>query len=134
VPTFDPALLPDALRPWCIDIAERMQVPLDLPAVAAVAALGASVMRRALIQPKALDSTWTEYPNLWGAIVADPGLMKSPVINAVMAPLRQVESLWRNEYQSELADARNDKELAALKTRAWEQQFMSAHKRGGEPQ
>src|SRR4051812_39981006 len=60
VPAFDPELLPDALRPWCIDIAARMQVPLDFPAVAAVAALGAAVMRRAKIQPKALDTSWTE--------------------------------------------------------------------------
>ena len=70
VPMFDAGLLPDALRPWCTDISERMQVPLDFPAVAAVAAMGAAVMRRAELQPKALDSTWTEYPNLWGAIVS----------------------------------------------------------------
>ena len=132
VPAFDAELLPDALRPWCIDISERMQVPLDFPAVAAVATMGASVMRRALIQPKALDSTWIEYPNVWGALVADPGLMKSPVINAAMVPLRQIESLWRMEYASELSEYHSNKLLAELKTRAWEQQFVAAAKKGDE--
>ena len=90
VPAFDPELLPDALRPWCIDVADRMQVPLDFPAVAAVATMGASVMRRAEIQPKVNDASWTEYPNIWGAIVGPPGMMKSPVVDAATAPLRKV--------------------------------------------
>jgi Protein of unknown function (DUF3987) len=132
VPAFDPELLPNALRPWCIDVAELMQVPLDFPAVAAVAALGAAVMRRAKIQPKSLDTSWTEYPNLWGAIVADPGLMKSPVIDAATATLRGVESLWRAEYESEVADAKASEEIAALKKRAWEQQSLATLKKGGE--
>ena len=132
VPAFDPELLPDALRPWCIDIAERMQVPLDYPAVTAVAAMGAAVMRRACIQPKALDATWTECPNLWGAIVGPPGTMKSPVIAAVSAPIRNVEALWNVEFESEVAATRDAKHLAELKERAWEQQYIAASKRGGE--
>src|SRR3954447_21074868 len=33
VPAFDPELLPLSLRPMVEDIADRMQVPIDLPAV-----------------------------------------------------------------------------------------------------
>jgi putative DNA primase/helicase len=109
-----------------------MQVPLDFPAVASVAALGASVMRRAEIQPKTNDTSWTEHPNLWGAIVAPPGMMKSPTIDAATAPLRRVESLWRSEYESELAKAKASNALAELKVRAWEQQCVAALKKGGE--
>ncbi len=129
VPVFDPELLPDALRDWCADIAERMQVPLDFPAISAVATMGATVMRRAEIQPKANDTSWTEYPNLWGGIVAPPGMMKSPTIDAATAPLRRVEALWRAEYESELAEAQAGKELAELRTRAWEQQYVAASKK-----
>jgi hypothetical protein len=131
VPEFDPELLPISLRPWCIDMAERMQVPLDFPAVAAVASLGASVMRRAMIQPKALDSSWTEYGNLWGAIIGSPGMMKSPIITAVTAPLHGVEFLWHAEYQSQVAQAASNKREAELRRKAWEQQYVATLKKGG---
>lgn len=129
VQAFDAELLPDALRDWCADVADRMQVPLDFPAVASVAALGACVMRRAEIQPKTNDTSWTEHPNLWGAIVAPPGMMKSPTIDAATAPLRRMESLWRSEYESELVKFKGNKRLDELKTRAWEQQYVAASKK-----
>jgi hypothetical protein len=60
--------------------AERMQVPLDYPAVVAVLCLSGVTNRRATIQPKAADTSWVVVPNLWGGIIAQPGLMKSPVM------------------------------------------------------
>lgn len=83
VSPFDPDLLPESLRPMVTDVADRMQVPIDFPAVVAVATLAGVCGRRAVIQPKALDDSWTVVPNLWGAIVAEAGMMKSPVIKAV---------------------------------------------------
>jgi hypothetical protein len=59
VQRFDEALLPDALRPFVLDAAERMQIQVDLPAVVAVAALAGVVNHRAVIQPKQWDTTWT---------------------------------------------------------------------------
>ena len=40
VEPFVPNLLPAALRPWVMDIAERMQCPPDFTAAAAIVALG----------------------------------------------------------------------------------------------
>ena len=40
VDPFDKKLLPECLRCWVMDTAERMQVPMDFPAAALVAALG----------------------------------------------------------------------------------------------
>ena len=34
VPAFEAELLPEAFRPWVMDVAERMQCPPDYPAVA----------------------------------------------------------------------------------------------------
>lgn len=39
VAPFDPELLPQALRGWIVDIAERMQCPPDFPAVGVITAL-----------------------------------------------------------------------------------------------
>jgi hypothetical protein len=55
VPAFDTQLLPFAFRPLVEDTAERMQVPLDFPAVVSVLCLAGVTNRRATIQPKAVD-------------------------------------------------------------------------------
>ena len=102
VPSFDPQLLPAALRRMVEDVAARMQVPVDFPAVVAVAALAGVCGRRAMIQPKARDNSWEVVPNLWGAIVAEAGMMKSPVIKAVTAPAKAVEKEWRAQYEKEM--------------------------------
>src|SRR2546425_1419859 len=52
VQSFDLCWLPEVFRPWVADIAERMQVPLDFPAVIAVLSLAGAVNRRARIIPR----------------------------------------------------------------------------------
>lgn len=69
VQPFHEILLPASFRPLVRDIAERMQVPMDFPAVATLSALAGTVNRRATIQPKVRDSGWIVVPNLWGAII-----------------------------------------------------------------
>ena len=86
VEAFDNELLPAALRPWVADIAERMQCPPDFPAVGAMVALSSVIGRKACIHPKRHDD-WQVVPNLWGAIVGRPGVMKSPALSEVMKPL-----------------------------------------------
>jgi putative DNA primase/helicase len=130
VQAFDSALLPDALRPLVVDTADRMQVPLDYPAVVAVLSLAGATNRRALIQPKAADTSFTVVPNLWGGIVAPPGLMKSPVISVVTRPLTRIEALWHSEYESAVSDYNQAKELAELRQAAWREQFKAAQKSG----
>jgi putative DNA primase/helicase len=91
VAAFDPELLPAAFRAYALDIAERMQVPIDFAAVALLVALAGAVGRRATIRPKRRDGAWTVVPNLWGGIVSRPGNLKSPLISAVFRPLRELE-------------------------------------------
>lgn len=91
VPAFDYELLPAALRPWVKDIAERMQCPPDYLAVGAIVAAGALVGNKIGIQPKQLDSGWVETPNLWGAVIGRPGVMKTPALSQVLAPLKEIE-------------------------------------------
>lgn len=127
---FREDLLPDSLRPLAADVAERMQVPMDYPAVTLVNCLAGVVSRRAVIQPKANDTGWIVVPNLWGGIVAPPGFLKSPVIQAGTHPLNQIQTEWRNEDEEALKEYEKAKEEYELQRAAWRDQFKAATKRG----
>jgi hypothetical protein len=133
VPEFDLRLLPEALRPHVEDVADRMQVPIDFPAVTAVMCLAGCVNRRAFIQPKRADCGWNVWPNLWGGIVASPGQKKSPTISAITSPLRAIEAGLREEHEAALADFANKEEEAELRKAAWRDSFKRAAKGNGEP-
>ena len=91
VPVFDPRLLPPVFRAWVTDIADRMQCPFEFLAVGAMVAAGSVVGNRIGVQPKRLDTGWVEVPNLWGAVVGRPGVMKTPALSEVLAPLKKLE-------------------------------------------
>jgi hypothetical protein len=101
-PTLPPELLPESLRPWLLDIAERAAVPLEMPAVAALVAIGAAIGRGVGIHPREHDD-WLVVPNLWGGIVARPGLMKSAVISEATKPLRRLEKEASREFEQNQA-------------------------------
>ena len=100
VPEFDAALLPDSLRDWITDIAERMQCPLDYPAVACMVTLSAVVGRQVTIRPQKQDD-WTVTPNLWGAIIGPPGAMKSPPMKEVLKLIEALEEAARERHKHE---------------------------------
>lgn len=89
VPVFDDRLLPEALAPWIMDVAERTQCPAEYPAVGAVVAAGAVIGRSRAIRPKRRDD-WIVTPNMWGAIVGPPSSMKSPALTEALRPLRRL--------------------------------------------
>lgn len=124
VAPFNPELLPEALRGWIVDIAERMQCPPDFPAVGVVSALSGLIGARAVVAPKQHDD-WRVVPNLWGLIVGRPGVMKSPALGEVLKPLYRLESTEREQWLAaheawaldtkvaELAGKANAKQAAA---------------------
>ncbi len=95
---FDLELLPSALRPWIADIADRMQCPPDYPAVAAMVALAAVVGRQVAIRPKARDD-WDVIPNLWGAVIGRPAMLKTPAMQEPLRMIGALEAQARNEFE-----------------------------------
>ncbi len=94
-------LLLGSLRSWIADIANRMQCPIDFPAVGAIVAISSLIGARAVIQPKSKDD-WKVTPNLWGCIVGRPGIKKSPALNESTGPLKQLEREERKAYEEDL--------------------------------
>jgi putative DNA primase/helicase len=130
VEAFSEDLLPNSFRPLVADVTDRMQVPMDYPAVVMVLCLAGAVNRRAVIQPKANDTGWVIVPNLWGGIIAPPGFMKSPVIQAATRPLNQIQSEWRREHEEALKNYAREKEVCELRRAVWKEQFKENAKKG----
>lgn len=132
VQPFSEELLPACFRPLVRDVAKRMQVPMDFPAAATMLCLAGSVNRRAVIQPKANDTGWTVVPNLWGGIIAPPGFMKSPVIQAVTRPLNRIQTEWRLDHEQALVEYKLENEKSELRRAGWREKYKKSYKDGGE--
>lgn len=124
-------LLPDGLREWIEDISERTQCPPDFPAVGAMVGLASLVGRKIRIRPKRRDD-WTVVPNLWGAVVGRPGVMKTPALNAVMTPLRRIEIKAGEEHKSALREHEAAKLVAEIEKKNGLSRIKEAIKNGGD--
>ena len=129
VPAFDSVLLPETLRPWVEDIAERIQCAPEFPAIGAMVALAAVVGRQVGIRPR-LHDDWTVVPNLWGAVVGRPGLLKSPALAEVMRPLHWLEACAKENYETERRDHEADRLVGKAAAKDTERQIGKAIKDG----
>lgn len=100
VPMFEPELLPYDLRAWVTDIAHRMQVPIDLPAIYAMCALSVVATGARAVHPKRHDP-WRVYPILWGIGIAPPSSMKTPSMKAAIKPLETIEARARETFKAQ---------------------------------
>lgn len=115
--SFDLALLPESLRPWINDIAERLQCPPDMPAVTAVVGAGSILGNKIGIRPQE-NSDWTECPNLWGMVVGRPGTMKSPAMSQALAPLRRLQAVAREVHAEAMNRHAREMEAHELREKA----------------
>lgn len=112
VPPLDINCLPPAARSYLIDIAERMQVPIDYPAVTAVITLATIIGTRCAIAPKKLDS-WVVSVNLWGGLIGQPGQLKTPTMDEVIGCLKHLENSSLAEYSTSILKYEAEMELHA---------------------
>lgn len=122
-----PEMIPDPLREWLVDIAERMQVPLDYPATAAIVGLGSVIGRGCGIHPKRLDD-WMVIPNLWGGIVGRPSLKKTPAIAEALFAVKTLEDDARKAHQAAMELYGNDLEQNKVVRSALESDLKKAIK------
>jgi hypothetical protein len=129
VQAMDSALLPSTLRPWIVDIAERMQCPPDFPAVTSMIALSGILGRKIAIRPKQRDN-WTVYPNLWGMLIGRPSLMKSPPMKETLLPIRRMTAEALAAYEQEMGEHLASAELHGIKISVAKKKIAEALKAG----
>jgi hypothetical protein len=112
-PRLQPHHLPTALAPFVFDTAARMGVDPAAVALAAIVTCASVASDEWSVQPKVHDDTWTENPRLWGAIVGDPSILKTPVIKVCTRPVDLMDAAARARHAEAMRSYRA--ELAALK-------------------
>lgn len=130
-PVLPPEMVPHFIRPWLVDIAERMQVPLELAAAPALVTIGSTIGRRCRILPKAQDD-WAVYPNLWGALVAPASMMKSPVISEVLYPLRTLTQESQIEYEQSVKDSEAEATIIEIRIKSLNKEIESVIQENAE--
>ncbi len=125
-PELNENLIPAEWREWLTDISERMQCPLDYPVVAAIVAASALIGNKIRIRPKRKD-IWQVTPNLWGAVVGLPSLLKSPAVKEGLFFFREIEKAEREKYEKSLLDAEFDKEFADAKQAEIKKQMRASN-------
>ena len=93
-------LIPESFGAWVIDIAKRMQCPLDYPFATVIVMCASIIGTRCAIRPKSKDS-WQVVPNLWGGLVGSPSALKTPAIQEVTRMLTELENNKFNEFEDE---------------------------------
>ena len=99
VPQFQPSLLPESVRKWCMDSAEGLSVPLDFTAIPAIVALAGALGRVVGVSMKRHES-WIELPILWGFVVGRPSSGKSPALNPARRMLERLASDERKGHEA----------------------------------
>lgn len=129
VEKFIPDLLPDAIRDYVLDVADRQQAPPDFAAVTALCGLAAVVGNRVRVRPKQNDD-WEVVPNLWGAIIGRPSAMKSPAMRAALGPIYAIEDDLRRKWEEDTKTAQIDDALSSLDAKDAKKKAETALKGG----
>ena len=128
VQPFDDDLMPASLRGLVADIAERLQCPPDFPAVAAVVVLAGIVGRKIGIRPQQ-RTPWLVIPNLWGAVIGRPGLMKTPAIQEPLKMLHRLEAEGKAEFDRAMRDHETALVVSKLERQEVERKMKEALRR-----
>ncbi|WP_228849932.1 DUF3987 domain-containing protein [Halocynthiibacter styelae] len=76
---------------------------------------------------------WKEPPVLWGVLIGDPSAGKSPALDAVLDPLKEIDRELTQAYEQERKEWLDKDEVAGLVLSQWKADAKRALADGGEP-
>jgi hypothetical protein len=105
---FDPpsllrGVLPDIIERFAVDQGRAMGSDIAGVAVGALVVCAAAIPDKIQLQVKQHNTGWLESARLWVALVGLPSTMKSPILNAVVRPLRRIDSDMARRFSDEQA-------------------------------
>lgn len=128
-----PVSMPSALFgpswPLLQGIGEGTSSPVDYPAMGLLAACASLIGGKRSVRPYA-TSAWAEPAILWCGAVGDPSTRKSPALDMVTGPLREIEKAHAEAHKVDLRDYREKLERSRAAHDEWKRAVVSAVKDG----
>lgn len=76
---------------------------------------------------------WTEPTIIWAMLIGDPSSGKSPALDAVLDPIKEIERAYAEAYESERLQWEATAEIANIASKAWKRDVAKAAKDGCTP-
>ncbi|WP_245228703.1 DUF3987 domain-containing protein [Pontixanthobacter sp. CEM42] len=108
-------------------VADGTASPIDYPAIGYLTACASLIGGKRKVRPYQA-SNWTEPCILWAAAVGDPSSRKSPALEAVIAPLRKLETDAAEIHKNAIRDWETQSERAKVEYVGWQEQVKDAAK------
>ncbi|MGO7087742.1 DUF3987 domain-containing protein [Rhizobium leguminosarum] len=115
---------------WMRIAAEAKAAPPDYVMAAVLACCGSLIGNARWANPW---QGWAEPPVLWAVAIGSPSMCKSPALDAVLNPLKQVERALRAPWESSMNEWHQRAEIAKLAETAWKDDVKAALKAGKQP-
>lgn len=115
---------------WIRSAAEAKAAPPDYVMAAVLACCGSLIGNARWANPW---QGWAEPPVLWAVAIGSPSMCKSPALDAVLNPLKQVERSLRAPWETSMNEWHQRAEIAKVAEAAWKDDVKAALKAGKQP-
>jgi hypothetical protein len=131
VPTMSADMIPEPFRARVVDVADLTKVPLEMVGAPMVGAAGAVIGRGIGIRPWPY-SDFVTVPNLWGAVIARPGWIKSGSVGEALSLLGRLAKAERTLHEAADQRLAVRRERIAAEIDAIKRAMRDAARTGGE--
>ncbi|WP_284452582.1 DUF3987 domain-containing protein [Parachlamydia acanthamoebae] len=121
------ATLPKEVADWIQGIAKQMQIAEDFFVAPLLVYLGSLIGRKRGLRLRQ-DTSWIEFPNLWGIVVGRPSMMKSPAMKAMLGPLEVLGNKAIEAHEILLEQYERELEAWKIRKKACEESYKSEYK------
>ncbi len=115
---------------WLRSAAEVKGAPVDFVALSLLATASAIIGNTRWAVPW---EGWKEPPTIWGMLIGDPSSGKSPALDAILDPVKQIDNALSAEYSANRQDWASKDEVAKLILAKWKSDAKTAIAEGDEP-
>ncbi len=115
--------------PLIEDFAEGAGAPVDYVALGFLPAAASLIGGKRRVRPYA-EADWAEPCILWAGLVGDPSANKSPALDRVTNPLRDLEREHADDHKESLLAWQTDCERARVEKTAWQASVKKAQEEG----
>lgn len=129
IPDIQPEWLPPIIADYAMDQADIVGTDPSLIAISCIVACASATHDGIKLQPGTHNLGWLESARLWGAIVGDPSIKKSPAVGRAVSRLKKIDmDLAKSE---ECARAKHATDLKIYE--AQEKAYAKSVAEGGSP-